>query len=132
MSLATLKQMRGYMVSSSAITAIVPSNDIRVGWLRIDDQFPCITINQVSGLDVGNLGYNTSAAGSQMRRETSTYQIDMYSKASRLQTLQIADLIVPRMISGGCRKNSDNDDYDDESQTYRQIQTYSKITHFDD
>jgi hypothetical protein len=132
MSLDTIKQIRGYMVSSSAITAIVGSNDIKVGWLRTKDQFPCITINQVGGSDVGYLGYNTSAAGSQMREETTMYQIDIYSKDSRLQTLQIADLIVPRMISGGCRKDSDVEDYNDEFGIYRKIQTYTKISHFDD
>jgi len=132
MSLETIRQIRGYMVSSSDITSIVGANDIRVGWLKTKDQFPCITINQVAGSDIGYLGYNTSAAGSQMRKETTIYQVDIFSKTSRLQTLQIADLIVPRMISGGCRKESDIEDYNDELGIYRKIQTYSKIHHFDD
>ena len=127
-----LEQIRGYMVSSSEIISIVTANDIKVGWPKTIDSFPCITITQVGGSDVGLLGYNASVAGSQTRKETTAYQIDVFSKASRLQTLQIADLIVPRMISGGCRKDSDVEDYDDESQTYRKIQTYSKITYFDD
>jgi len=132
MSLNTLKQIRGYMISSSAITSIVSAADIKVGWVRTEDNFPCITINQVGGTDVGYLGYNTSAAGSHLRKENTTYQIDIYSKNSRLQTLQIADLIVPRMISGGCRKDSDIEDFNDDLGIYRKLQTYTKISHFDD
>jgi hypothetical protein len=132
MSLDTTRLIRGYLVSTAAITSLVPSSDIRVGWLRTVDQFPCITITQVAGGDVGYLGYNTSVVGSQLRRETATIQVDIYSKSSRLQTLQIADEIVPVMISGGCRKDSDVEDYNDELGIYRKIQTYSITQHYDD
>ena len=132
MSLGATKQIRGYMVSSSAVTAIVSAGDINVGWIRKGDNFPCITINQVSGTDVGYLGYNTSIAGSKMRKETPSFQIDIFSKESRLQTLQIADLLAPLMISGGCRQDSDVDDYLDEFGLYRKIQTYTFIKHFED
>jgi len=132
MSLNFIKQVRGYLISSSYITAIVPSTDIRVGWIKSADSFPCITINQVTGSDVGYLGYNTSTAGSKLRKEETSVQLDIFSQTSRLQTIQIADLIVPLMISGGCRKESDIDDYISEFNTYRKIQTYTCIRHFDD
>jgi len=132
MSLDTTRLIRGYLVSTSAITILVPSSDIKVGWVRTADQFPCITINQAGGMDVGYLGYNTSSAGSHLREETSRIQLDIYSKNSRLETFQIADEIVPVMISGGCRKESDIDDYNDESGLYRKIQIYSIIKHYDD
>lgn len=132
MSLGATKQVKGYLFSSSALTTLVPISDINVGWIKKDDNFPCITINQVSGTDVGYLGYNTSIAGSKLRKEIPSFQIDIFSKESRLETLQIADLIVPLMISGGCRKDSEVDDYLDEFGLYRKIQTYTFIKHFDD
>jgi len=132
MSLATTKLMRGYLVSSSAVIAKVPSRNIKVGWVKTTDSFPCITINQVTGTDIGFLGYNSSEAGSRMRRESASIQIDIFSQKDRLETIQIADLIVPIMISGGCRKDSDFEDYLDELNVYRKIQTYRIVKDYDD
>ncbi len=131
MSLSAITDIRKFLLSSTTITNIVSKNDINIGWIKKEDNFPCITINQATGTDVGYLGYNTAAAGSQMRRETSTVQIDIYGN-TRLQTLQIADAVVPRMISGGCRKDADIDDYLDEYGKYRKIQTYTMTKVFDD
>jgi len=132
MSLDTTRLLRGYLVSSSTITNLVSTSNIKIGWTRTIDEFPCITITQIGGSDFGYLGYNSSSAGSQLRQELSSIQLDIFSKNSRLETIQIADAIVPVMISGGCRKITDIEDYNDELGLYRKIQTYSIIKHYDD
>jgi hypothetical protein len=132
MSLDVTRKIRGYLISSSSVTTYVNSSDIKVGWVKTEDSFPCITINQVTGIDYGYLGYGTSAAGSKMRREEVNLQIDIYSKTSRLETLQIADAVVKVLVSGTCRKVSDNEMYDDDLGIYRKIQTYNRIMFHDD
>lgn len=132
MSLDITRLIRGYLISSSSVTSLVPASDIKVSWIKIEDNFPCITINQVSGSDYGYLGYSTMPAGSKLRREEVSFQVDIYSKAGRLETIQIADEIVKVLISGTCRKVSDNEMYDDETNLYRKIQTYSRTYFHDD
>lgn len=125
MSLDVTRKLRGYLISSSEVTAYVPARKIKAGWPRTLDDFPCIIISQVAGSDYGYLGYGTSTAGSKLRREESSIQIDIYSKNSRLETVQIADEVVKKLISGNCTKQSDNESYNDELGIYRKIQTYT-------
>lgn len=132
MSLGALKQVRGYLVSSSTVTNKVASQNIKIGWGRTLDEYPCVTIVQVGGTDAGNLGFRTSAVGSKLRIERPRFQIDIYSKKDRLETYQIADEIEKMMISGGCIRESDVEDYNDETSLYRKIQTYSFIKFFED
>jgi len=132
MSLDITRKLRGYLTSSSAVTTYVPTSDIKVAWVKTEDNFPCITINQVSGNDYGYLGYGTSTAGSKIRREEATIQIDIYSKNSRLETLQIGDEVVKVLISGTCRKESDVESHDDELGIYRKTQTYIHTQFHDD
>jgi len=132
MSLNVTSTIRNYLVNSSTLTAIVNDSSIRVGWTKIHDTFPCITLTQVGGSDYGYLGYGTTTAGSKLRREEVSIQLDIFSKTSRLETIQIADIIVPIMISGTCRKVSDIEMYDDEVGIYRKTQTYTKTKFQDD
>ena len=132
MSLEALKQVRGYLISSNEVTNLVSTNNIKVGWVKTSDEFPCITINQVGGTDIGYLGYGTSNLGDKLREETCTFQIDVYSQKDRLETEQISDQVTLRMISGSCRKDNDIEDYIDELGVYRKILNYSFIKHHDD
>jgi hypothetical protein len=132
MSEDVTRTVMGYLKSSSTVTDLVGGSDIKVGWVRTDDQFPCITINQVGGVDYGYLGYKTATAGSKIRREEASIQIDIYSKDSRLETLEIGDAVVKELISGGCRKESDNEMYDDELGIYRKNQSYHYTLFHDD
>lgn len=125
MSLDITRMIRGFLVSSSTVTGYVPARKIKAGWPRTLDEFPCIIISQASGTDYGYLGYGTSDAGSKIRREEASIQIDIYSKNSRLETMQIADEIVKELVSGNCTKQSDNEGYNDELGIYRKIQTYN-------
>ena len=132
MSLDVTRKIRGYLVSSSTVTGYVPARKIKAGWPRTLDEFPCIIISQTGGGDYGYLGYGTAEAGSKIRRESVNIQIDIYSKNNRLETIQIADEVVKELISGNCRKQSDNESYNDELGIYRKIQNYSYTQFHDD
>jgi len=132
MSLIVTSKFRGYLTSSSAITSIVPASDIKVAWVKTSDSFPCITITQVAGSDEGYLGYRSAPAGTKIRKETVSLQLDIYSKSSRLQTYQIGDEVTKVMVSGGCTKQSDIELYNDEVGVYRRTQTYVYFMFHDD
>jgi hypothetical protein len=132
MSLDVTRKIRGYLVSSSIVTAYVPARKIKAGWPRTLDEFPCIIISQVGGSDYGYLGYGTSTAGSKIREEMASIQVDIYSKNSRLETIQIGDEVVKELISGNCRKNTDFESYNDELGLYRKTQTYEYTQFHDD
>jgi len=124
MSSDALTNIRGFLVSSTAVTSFVPKKDITVGRRKTIDNFPCIIINQISGVDKGYLGYGL--AGNRTRKETFVFSVDIFSRTNRKQTYSIADAIVPLLIvSGSCRKLSDIDMYDDTLSVYRKVQTYT-------
>ena len=126
MSSDALMDIRGYLVSSTVVTSLVQRKDITVGWRKTLDNFPCIIINQISGIDKGYLGYAASPAGSRNREETYVFTLDIYSRTNRKQTYSIADAIVPLLIvSGSCKKIGDMDMYDDVLSVYRKLQTYT-------
>lgn len=133
MSTTAFRDIRGYLCSTSAITDLVSKSNIKIGWPQELDSFPCILITQTGGMDVGSLGYKTAPAGSKFRREEITFQLDIFSTASRKETYTIADALVPIMIaSGGCRKISDVDSHDDEKNVYRKLQSYTLLMFHDD
>jgi len=124
MSSDAITDIRGYLASSTSVTALVPKKDITVGWKKTIDNFPCVIVNQVSGIDKGYLGYGL--AGNRTRQETFVFTVDIYSRTSRKQTYSIADAIVPLLIvSGSCKKINDIDMYDDVLSSYRKLQTYT-------
>ena len=127
-----MREIAGYLRSCSAVTDTVSDSEIRFGWPDELEKFPCIILTQVGGSDTGYLGYQSSAAGSRLRREEFTIQLDIISR-TRKQTYDLADTIVPMLIaSGACRKDSDIDDFNDERRIYRKIQTFSMTKHHDD
>lgn len=132
MTVGAVKQIRGYLISSSSVTNLVTSNDIKVGWTKTVDSFPCIIITQSSGMDYGYLGYKTATAGSKIRREDVSIQVDIYSQDSKLNVDEIADEVEKVLISGTCRKSSDVDMYNDELNLYRKVQSYSFTKFHDD
>jgi len=132
MSVEVMRDFRGYFISSTSLTTLVPAKDIRIGWSSTVDNFPCIILQQSAGSDVGYLGYNMATTGSKIRREVMTIQVDIYSRASKHNVDTIADVIVPIMISGGCRKDSDVDMYNDDIDVYRKTQIFSHIRYHDD
>ena len=132
MSSTGMRSIAGYLRSCSAVTDTVSDSEIRFGWPDELEEFPCIIMTQVGGSDTGYLGYKSSAAGSRMRREEFTIQLNVISR-TRKQTYDLSDTIIPMLIaSGACRKDSDVDDFSDERRIYNKILTFSTTIHHDD
>jgi len=132
MTLESVRTIRGFLCSSTAVSAYVSKSDIKVGWPKTLESFPSILLTQAGGMEYGLLGYGAAVAGSRVRREECTIQIDIFGD-SRLQTLQIGDAITKVLIlSGSCRKTVDSDLFDDEKNVYRKLQTYSYTKYYDD
>jgi len=132
MSVDATRQVYGWLASSSAITTLIPKSDIHISYPKLEDNFPCISITQAAGTDYGYLGYGTASAGSKLRREEPTIQIDIWSKTGFYQTDQAADEVTKVMISGTCRKQSDNNDYNDDIGLYRKIMSFTYVKFFED
>ena len=129
MSYQAMLNTRNALIGNTAISSQVPANDIKVGWPRQLESFPCILISQAGGTDNGFLGYQTGG----LRREENVLQIDIFSDASSTETLQIADNIVPVMISSlAASKTGDVNNFDDKLNVYRKVQTYSFTMEHDD
>jgi len=122
----------GWLASSSAITSLVSQSNIRMAYPKIEDDYPCISIIQTAGSEVGRFGYGTASAGTKMRETNPTYQIDIWSKQGFYQVDQIGDEVSKVMISGACRKISDNHDYYTDPSLYRKIMSFMFVRYFDD
>jgi len=133
MSLTSIADLYWFMRSSSSVTSLVSENNIKVGWTKTLDSFPCIILTQTGGTDTGYLGYKSAPAGSRLRLEDAVFTVDIFSRSSRMETYQIADVITPLFIvSGACRKEGDIDLFDNDMNVYRKMQTYRYKLHHDD
>jgi len=133
MSEYSYSSARQLLTQSTALTALVPVNNIRVGFMREPVEFPLITLTQVGGTSYGYLGYKQSSKGSRQRRDDRTIQIDIYSRSGMLDLQQISDKVDLALISGtGFRKVNDNDTYEDPLKAHRKIQTWTFWSMFDD
>ena len=132
MSYSTLLDLRNSLVGNSSLTALVPSSDIQVGWKRELANFPCIIISQAAGTDNGYLGYSTSSSGNKVAKENVSYQIDIYSRNSIKEILDIEDVLRKILLNNGYRKTSDNDAYNSDYQAYRKITIWSSIAFHND
>ena len=132
MTIDTLSTLRNNLIADSAVSGLVSSTSIKVGWQGEITTFPSIILYQTGGTDVGYMCYNTQTAGNKLRLETSNITVDVLSRTSMYHTYQIADAIVPVMISGGCRKVQDVDLYDDEMKSHRKVLTFRTSRHQND
>jgi len=126
--LATLS-IRNILIASSALTSQVSTSNIKSGWPKELDSFPSILISQSSGTDTGFLGYRVGG----LRREEVSIQVDIFSRDTRKEVLDIGDTIVPIIISSmSAKKTSDTDMYDTSLNVYRKTQIYSFTMEHDD
>ena len=133
MSEIAYSSTRVLLTQSTDLIALVPIDNIRIGFLKEPDVFPCITISQAGGSTHGYTGYGTSTAGTKQRREDSTFQVDVYSRDGVLDLEQISDKVVLALMSGsGYRKVSDNDGYEEGIKSHRKIQTWTFWSMVDD
>ena len=121
--------VRALLTSSSDVTNLVPASSITPGFSQIHDSYPCITITVVGGADIGYMGYGTSPAGSKIRRNNTSVQIDIYTRHSLLSSQSIGDAITKTLMNGtGFRKAGEVDVYEDELKAHRKIQTWNILT----
>lgn len=92
MSLACKVEFRNTLVNYDSLTNIVPSGNIDVGYTEDEIEYPCVFITQVGGGDTANMGYKNNPTETK-RTEEFTYQLDIYSRDSVVQTEQISDNI---------------------------------------
>ena len=126
MSEILYSSVRLLLTQQTDLVNLVPTDDIRIGFMVEADNFPCITITQTGGSCYGYLGYGTSAAGSKQRRDNRTFQIDIYSRSGMLDLQQISDKVDIALMSGsGFRKINDNDTYEEGIHAHRKVQTWA-------
>jgi hypothetical protein len=124
MSALVMQNVRGYLISSSAVTSYVDTANIKVGWQKEFAQFPTIVLSQGLGQDYGQTGYAQSPSGSRIRREIVNVNIDVLSRTSMYHTYQIADSIIPIMIYNAFRKVQDVDLFDDDKMIHRKFMSF--------
>ena len=119
--------IRNVLTQDAAVTGQVSASDIRVGFARQVDSFPCITLDKVTGDTYGRLGFKTSDPGSRDRHESITVQLDIYTRSSASHRDTIGDYVIKAMMSGcsGARMLGDIGTYDDGYDAYRDIQTWT-------
>jgi len=126
MSEQVYSSTRKLLVNDSGVTALVPAGSIYLGFGREKAKYPNISITRVGGSTYGGLGYGTSTAGTKRKRDDVMIQIDIYSRDSMLATTKIGDQVDSCLLAGsGARKLNDNDMYENESNSYRKVQTWS-------
>ena len=82
MSYAAYSSTRKLLVDDSDITSYIPAAYIRVGFPNDELYVPSISIHQTGGDSWGYTGYNTATAGSRLRRENTTFQINIFHRWS--------------------------------------------------
>jgi len=121
MAYQRLKDVYDSLQANAALSSMA---DITVGWNHEDISYPSVNIIQAGGSAVGRFGYKSDNEVN----EIATFQIDIYSRTSLMQTYQILDLLRPIMISSGYEKTADSDAFEDEVDAHRKITRWSLET----
>ena len=132
MSYATELEIRNLLIGFSTLTALVSSSNIKIGWSSTLDSFPAVTISQAAGTDTGQLGYGTSPSGSRVGVEEVSYQLDIYSRTSWKETLDIEDAIKKVLLKNGYSKTSSNDMWEPDIKAFRKITMWRKVSYHND
>ena len=127
MSYNALKECRDALISDSTLTSLVPASNINVGWLKTDASFPCITITQAAGTDIGQLGRNSASSGSKLDREIILLQLNIYSRDSISNVYKIRDAIKKVMMSQSYTQTVDRDGWEEPIKSYSKTTVWQKI-----
>lgn len=123
MSYQILKDLYDSLRNDANITALVPSDNIKVGWQNEFTSYPSISLIQVGGSSVGRLGYNHISG---QIDENFGVQLEIYSQTSLKENYDILDRLQNTMISAGYEKLSDSDNWDDKLSAHRKITRWNK------
>lgn len=130
--MSTLKELRDSLVNDSDFTNLVPSSNIKVGFLRERSEFPCITITQAGGGETGFLGYSTTESGSRVAKEEATFAIDIYSDNNVKENLDIYEQLRERMLNEGYIKMSDIDLWEEGVEAWRKSTSWKTVRFHED
>jgi hypothetical protein len=127
MTKSILTAVRDTLVADSILTALLGGNYIFMAEIMQAAQFPSITLRLTSESSKNRVGYTTY----KKRDNYATIQCDIWSKKSRQETYEIADVLEENLMSwsvSGTRcwsKTSDGDMYEDDTKIYHKPMRYS-------
>jgi len=123
MTLEILKEVRNAYIADPEITAYVSPSKIRVGWQESITAFPSIIISTVTERETGQLGYSYS----KRKTVSTTIQVDIISRKSVQETVEIADKVTDKMLDLGFEKVGDMDTYDTLMKCHRKTLRFSRL-----
>ncbi len=126
MSYEVLKGVRDILITDGDVLSLIPASKIRVGWSSTVVDFPLAVISIVSESDTGMLGYGTAEEGEKLHRVEASIQIDVLSRASIKETLDIADAITKALMKNGYSKSTEVDMWDDLLKAHRRMLRFKK------
>ena len=127
MTYQLMKDLYDSLRNNSSLTSLVPAANIKVGWQNDFSDYPAISIIQVGGREVGQLGYKSPSG---LIKEDFSPQIEIYSQASAKENYDIVDVLDNIMISCNYEKLSDADAWDDTLLAHRKITRWNKTKLF--
>jgi len=121
--------MRQYLINDYNVSSSVGASNIKVGYQKILNEYPCITIFRIGETSVGRLGYQTSDGGSRDKDSSVMMQIDIFHPTSVEQLEYLDDYVKIAIMSGastglGVRLMSNPSYWDDTYNSYRTTQTW--------
>lgn len=123
MSFQILKEVRDSLCSDTNITSKVEERNIRVGWQESLVAFPSVHITTVVERDKGLLGF----AHNNRRAVETTIQIDVLSRESLQEAVEIGDAITSRMLQLGYQKVGDLETYDTLIRCHRKTLRFTRL-----
>lgn len=127
MTKTVLKAVRDLLVADAALTTLLGGEYIYVAEIMQTKRFPSVTLRLTNEGSKKRVSYNTF----KKRDNTPLFQVDVWSKKSRLETYNIADrldkLLVADSVSGthGWIKVSDTDMFEPDTNVYHKPLRYS-------
>jgi len=126
--------MRRILINDYYVSSTVTANNIKVGYMREINVFPCVTIYRIGGDSSGKLGYLSSTGDTRERIENRLMQVDIFHLDSIEDLERLDDYVITAFMSGaqskdGFRLISNPSTYDDSYEAFRTTQTwlYSEI-----
>jgi len=129
MTYSVIKNTRDLLVGDSELTGYVSSADIRAGFSGEITNLPTIIITTVSETDIGHLGYATSPEGSRLHRIDCVIQIDVLTRKSMKEALEISDRITAVLMNNG--RYSKTGEADMWNETYKAFHKVLRFKYFD-
>lgn len=127
MTRTILKAIRDALLANAGLVAALGGNYVHTAEIMQTKQFPSVTLRLVGEGSKKRVGYFTI----KKRDNTPIIQIDVWSKDSRLDTYNIADIIDEIAVSDSISstrcwlKVSDSDMYEEDTQIYHKPLRYS-------